>query len=63
MINESVCKCGRPRFKPWVGKIPWRREWLPTPVLPGQLHGQRSLASSVHGGSKESNVTKRLTVL
>ena len=23
----------RPRFSPWVGKIPWRREWLPTPVF------------------------------
>ena len=31
-------------FDPWVGKIPWRREWLPTPVfLPGGLHGQRGL--------------------
>ena len=29
--------CGRPGFDPWVGKIPWRREWLPTPVfLPGE---------------------------
>ena len=27
-----------------VGKIPWRREWLPTPgFLPGEFHGQRSL--------------------
>ena len=25
---------------PWVGKIPWRTEWLPTPVLwPGEFHG------------------------
>ena len=33
-----------PKFIPWVWKIPWRREWLPTPVfLPGELHGQRSL--------------------
>ena len=24
-------------FNPWVGKIPWIREWLPTPVfLPGE---------------------------
>ena len=31
---------------PWLGKISWRREWLPTPVfLPGKSHGQRSLAS------------------
>ena len=24
----------------WVRKVPWRREWLPTPVFwPGELHG------------------------
>ena len=29
-------------FDPWVGKIPWRREWLPTPVfLLGEFHGQK----------------------
>jgi len=34
---------GRPGFDPWVGKIPWRRKWQPTPVLlPGKSHGQRS---------------------
>ena len=32
----------RHRFNPWVGKIPWRRNWQPTPVfLPGKFHGQR----------------------
>ena len=32
------------RFYPWVGKIPWRWEWLPALVfLPGKFHGQRSL--------------------
>ena len=40
----SLLQCSRPRFNPWTGKIPWRREWLPTPVpLPGESHGQRSL--------------------
>ena len=35
----------RPRFNPWVGNVPWRREWQPTPVfLPAEFHGQRSLA-------------------
>ena len=35
---------GRPGFDPWVGKIPWRREGLPTPVyFPGEAHGKRSL--------------------
>ena len=33
------------RFDPWVGKIPWRREWQPTAVfLLGESHGQRNLA-------------------
>ena len=33
-------QCWRPGFDPWVGKIPWRRERLPTPVLwPREFHG------------------------
>jgi len=43
--KESACNAERPRFDPWVRKISWRSEWLPTPVfLPGEFHGQRSLA-------------------
>ena len=36
-----IClQCRRPRFDSWVGKIPWKREWLPTPVFwPGEFHG------------------------
>ena len=31
-------------FDPWVGKIPWRRAWLPTLVfLPGEFRGQSNL--------------------
>ena len=42
--KESTCQCGRHEFDPWVGKIPWRREWQPTPVFsPGESHAQRSL--------------------
>ena len=38
---------------PWVGKSPWRREWLPTPVFwPGQFHGQKSLVGTVRGVTK-----------
>ena len=37
----------------WVGKIPWRREWQPTPVfLPGESHGQRSLVGYSPGDRK-----------
>jgi len=41
-VMKRIClQCRRPRFDPWVGKIPWRREWLPTPVFwPGESHGQ-----------------------
>jgi len=36
----SVCNAGHPGFNPWIGKIPWRRKWQPTPVfLPGKSHG------------------------
>ena len=43
--KESACQCRRHRFDPWIGKIPWRRKWQPTPVfLPGKSNGQRSLA-------------------
>ena len=48
--RESACNAGDPGsgqcridpgFNPWIGKIPWRREWQPTPVfLPGEFHGQ-----------------------
>ena len=42
--KEPTCHCRKPRVNPWVRKIPWRRERLPTPVfLPGKSHGQRSL--------------------
>ena len=47
VVKEPSCQCKRLkscRFDPWVGKIPWRRAWQPTPVfLPGESHGQRSL--------------------
>ena len=42
--KELACKCRTCRFDPWVGKIPWGREWQPTLVfLPGKSHRQRSL--------------------
>ena len=50
--------CG---FNPWVGKIPWRRAWQPTPVfLHGESYGQRSLAGYSPWGHKGSDTTERL---
>ena len=46
----------------WIGKIPWRREWQPTPVfLPGEFHGQRSLGGYSPWGQKASEATEQLT--
>ena len=31
--EELACQHRRHRWDPWVGKIPWRRKWQPTPVI------------------------------
>ena len=58
LVAQRVKGClqgGRPGFDPWVGKIPWRRKWQPTPVLlPGESHG-----ALVHGVDKELDTTER----
>ena len=49
----------RPGFDPWVGKIPWRRAWQPTPVFwPGESHGQKSLAGYSPNSCKESDTAE-----
>ena len=51
------------QFHPRVGKIPWRRERLPTPVfLPGESAGQRSLAGCSLWGHRDSDRTEQLTL-
>ena len=50
-------------LSPWVGKIPWRRERLPTPVFwPGDFHGQRGLVGYSPWGYKESDTTEWLSL-
>ena len=52
-------QCGKPGFDPWVGKIPWRRKWQPTPVfLPEESHGWRSLVGYSPRGRKELDTTE-----
>ena len=47
----------------WVGKIPWTRERLPTPVVwPGEFNGQRSLSGYSRWGRKESDMTEWLSL-
>ena len=66
VVNKQPAKAGDVRrcsFYLWVGKIPWRSAWQPTPVfLPGESHGQRTLAGYSPWGRKESDTTKQLTL-
>ena len=55
-------RCKRRWFDPWVGRILWKRAWQHTPVfLPGESHGQRSLADYSPWGHKGSNMTEQLS--
>ena len=60
--KEPACQWRRQKrlgFYPWVGKMPWRRKWQPTPVfLPGKSHGQKTLVGYSPWGLKESNMTE-----
>ena len=55
--KEYACNvgdlCRKPRFDPCVGKIPWRREQIPTPVyLPGEFMNKGTWWATVHWISK-----------
>ena len=60
--KEPACQCKRHKrhmFNPWVGVIPWRRAWQPTPVfLPGRSREQRSLVSYGPQDLEELNTTE-----
>ena len=60
--KEPTCQCMRCKrlgFVPWVGKIPQRKAWQPTPIfLPGESHEQRSLVGCSPQGRKESDTTE-----
>ena len=60
-VKVSACSVGDLGSIPGSGrKIPWRRNWQPTPVfLPGESHGRRSLVGYSPRGRKESDVTER----
>ena len=57
VVNSSSLNAGDSR-DPWVGKIPWRGRWQPTPVfLPGESHGQRSLVGYSPQGPKTEGLS------
>ena len=63
--EESALQCRRCKrhgFTLWVGKIPWKRKWQPTPVFwPGEFHRQRSQAGYNPWGCKELDMTEQLS--
>ena len=62
LVKESTCDAGDRVWPPWVGKIPWKREQLPTlAFLSGESHGQRSLVGYSLWGCRESDTTERLS--
>ena len=64
--KEYTCQCRRCKrrgFDLWVGKIPWRRKWRPTPgFLPRKSQGQRSLAGYSPWSRKKSDTTEQLAL-
>ena len=60
--DKSLPAMQETHIRPWVRKGLWRREWLPTLVfLPGEFHGERSLAGHSPWGCKESDMTVQLS--
>ena len=57
-LEKNLSTMGETWFDPWVGKIPWRRERIPTPVFwPGESHGLYSPQ-----GRRESDTAERLSL-
>ena len=57
-LVKNHLQCRRPQFDPWVGKIPWSRARLPSPVRwPGEFYGLYS-----PWGCKESDTTERFSL-
>ena len=57
--KKSACSAGDLGSIPGLGGFPGEREWQLTPVfLPGESHGQRSLAGYSPWGCKESDTTE-----
>ena len=60
--KESSCNVQDLGSIPGLGRPPWKRERLPTPVfLPREFHGQRSLAGYSPQGCKDADMTEQFS--
>ena len=58
-MGKNLPAMQSPEFDPWIGKISWRKVWQPPQVfLPGESHGQRSLAGYSPWGCTELESTE-----
>ena len=64
--KEPTCQCRRCKgcgFNPWVGKIPWRRAWQPTPILlPGESPWTEEPGGLQSIGSQSQTWQKQLSM-
>ena len=61
--KEPACNVADLSSIPGLGRFPWRRAWQPTQVfLPGESHGQRSLAGYSSLAGKELDMTELLSM-
>ena len=62
--TESTCNVGDLGWIPGMGRSLGEGNWLPIPVfLPGELHGQRSLAGYSPCGRKEFDTVEHKAVV
>ena len=50
LLVKNNLQCRRPGFDPWVGRIPWRRDRLPTPIFLGFPGGSAGTESACNAG-------------
>ena len=66
VVKEPACQCRRLErhgSDPWVGKIPWRRAWQPTPVfLPGESVDRGAWQATVHSVAEGWGQLKQLSM-
>ena len=64
MAKNPPANSGDQGLGRWVGKIPWRKKWQPTPVfLPGKSHGERSLVGYSAWGPKEWTQQEEMVIV
>ena len=60
-LSHQCWRCKRCGFSPWIGRIPWRRKWQPTPVfLFGKFYGQKSLVGYSSWDPKEVQLSTQV---